>query len=232
MPTASVLTMPALRVAVEQALDAKVFYQEDFKQACRAGWDAAVPVTEARLADVMQDADTPFDARRENERAARETLLAGPRGAWVVVRTAFGHGREGYLALIHDGFGTVHARSDGWAAFPTFDAVVDRMIGSEVYDLRRMIEAERERAACVAAVAFLQLRVGTRLRQVALGGITYSTAVVAEIHEASGRVTLVLTKRGSSKRYRGIVPATVLVPRAENRRAGPMVVVNGEAAAA
>lgn len=231
--TATLITdNPALRAIVEQTIDAKVFYQDEFKEACRGGWDATLPVTECRLPDLMQDGETTFQARQEEVRLAHEELKAGPRGTWMVVRRLHPNCTVGYLALIHDGAGTVHGRSDGWAAEPTFAAVVDRMIGSEVYDMRRVVEANRQRAACAAALEGMQIEVGTRLKQVTLGGQTYSTAVVTGIDPAIGYVSLRLTKRGSAKRYACSVPATRLAGHAEPRRTAPLVLVNGEALAA
>lgn len=223
---------PALRVIVNQTLDAGVFYQDEFKEACRGGWDATLPVTECRLPDLVEDGEATFQVRQEDVRLAREALKAGPRGTWMVVRRPHPNGAVGYLALIHDGAGTVHGRSDGWAAEPTFAAVADRMIGSEVYDMRRLVEADRQRAACVAALDRMQIEVGTRLKQVTVGGKTYSTAVVTGIDPSVGYVSLRLTKRGSAKRYACSIPATRLAGHAEPRRTAPLALVNGEALAA
>lgn len=226
------LANPALRAIVDRTLDAKVFYQDEFKRACRPTWDAAIPVAEQRLPDLVQAAGIELDVRKEEVRQLKEALAAGGRGAWAIVRRGKPEGGEWYLTLIHDGFGEVHGRSDGWLDVPTFEAVVDRMVGGEIYHFRHVVETERFHAAAVAALASLQLTVGTRLRDVRVGSTTYSSAVVKAIHPASGSVTLHLTKRGSAKRYEATIPATRLTGQSVQQRGGPTVVVTGAARAA
>ncbi|KZC32638.1 MULTISPECIES: hypothetical protein [unclassified Rhodanobacter] len=231
MPTAALLTIPALRAIVEQTLDAKVFYQDEFERSCRPTWDIAIPARELRLPDLIQAAGIALDVQKEQVSQLKEALAAGGRGAWAIVRRAKPNGGEWYLTLICDGFGEVHGRSDGWTDVPTFAAVVDRMVGMEVYRFRHVVETERTRAACAAALASLQLKVGTRLHNVRVAGTTYSSALVQSIHDESGSVTLHLTKRGSAKRYEATVPATRLTGEPSQHR-GPNVIVNGAVRAA
>lgn len=228
MHNSPLLTIPALRAIVEQTLDAKVFYQDEFARSCRPTWDAALPVTEHRFPDLMQADGIAFDVRKEQVSRLKETLAQAGRGAWALVRRAKPEGGEWYLTLIHDGFGEVHGRTDGWADVPTFAAVVDRMVGMEIYNLRHAVEADRARAASAAAIASMRLQVGMRLRNVRVGGTLYSTAIVQSVHVQSGAVSLNLTKRGSPKRYAATIPASRLAGESSPPR-GPTVLVNSVA---
>ncbi|UJJ60601.1 hypothetical protein [Rhodanobacter denitrificans] len=231
MTTAQLLSQTALRAVVEQTLDAKVFYQDEFARSCRPAWDAALPVTEHRFPDLMQAAGIALDVQKEQVGRLKETLAAAGRGAWALVRRAKPTGGEWYLTLIHDGFGEVHGRTDGWNDVPTFGAVVDRMVGMEIYHFRHVVEADRAHAASAAAIASMRLKVGMRLRNVRVAGTTYSTAIVQSVHPESGAVTLNLTKRGSPKRYAATIPAARLAGEPSPQRS-PTVIVNGTARAA
>lgn len=208
--SASPLELAALRAAVERALDANVHYEDEFKAACRPTWETVHPVVEHRLPDVVQNESSDYRFRREQGRAVKAQVAAGPRGTWAIVRTVRHDGTEWFNTLMHDGAGEVHARSDGWATEPTFAAVVDRMVGMEIYRARKAVEDERARAQAVARVASLGLSVGAILRDVKLSGQKYSSAVVEQITPATGAVGLALTKRGSNRRYRSTALATSL----------------------
>ncbi|MGH8159258.1 MAG: hypothetical protein ACREPQ_14150 [Rhodanobacter sp.] len=218
--------VPALRAIVEATLDAKIFYEDEFKRACRPTWDTANPAIENRLPDVVQDEAMSPLAQREEVQRIKALLAEGGRGAWAVVRRRAAAGNERYLSLIHDGRGEVHGRSDGWGGVPTFEAVVDRLVAEEIYHLRHVVEDERRRAAAVQQLATLNLAVGTRLKDVRVGGTVYSTAAVEVLHPLSGSVTLQLTKRGSRKRYRATVSATTLAGDPNARRVDPTILVN------
>lgn len=44
--TEATANYPALRLAVSAAMDAGVFYQDDFNRACREAWDQALPIVD------------------------------------------------------------------------------------------------------------------------------------------------------------------------------------------
>ncbi len=206
----TLLSIPALRAAVETALDVGVFYQDAFDKACRPAWDAAAPATESRLPDVVLSAEETWLAARPRVDARRAALLSAPRGAWALVRKPLAGGREYFNALIHDGMGEIHERADGWSAPPTFAEVANRMIGMEVYRARHDVERERAIARAVTRLSTLNLAEGSTLRDVEIDGTVYSTGIVEEVFPDTGAVRLFLTKRGSRNRFRSTVSATYL----------------------
>lgn len=207
---ATLLAIPALRVAVESTLDAGVFYQDAFDKACRPAWDAATPAHETRLPDVVLAVEESWLASKPRVDEIRKALKAGPRGAWALVRKPLADGREYFNTLIHDGMGEIHERADGWNAPPTFEEVSNRMVGMEVYQARKAVERERAIAGAVARLSTLGLAVGTKLRDVAIDGTVYSTGLVEEVFADTGTVRMFLTKRGSRHRFRSTVSATFL----------------------
>ena len=199
------LAIPALRRAVESALDAGVFYQDAFESACRQQWDAVTPAVEVRLPNIHVDPKLDFETRRVQRANVVKQLESAPRGTWAVLIKPWSHsGNSGitYEALMSNGHGTVDARSDGWASEPTYEAMRDRMIGMEVYTARHAVAQERRNAAGAARLRALHIHPSITLRNVTVDGCHhFSTVVVTKVYEATGGLELYATRRGSRKRF-------------------------------
>ncbi|MEY2161421.1 hypothetical protein [Rhodanobacter sp. FW106-PBR-LB-2-11] len=204
------LAIPALRAAIEAALDGKVFYQDAFEAACRPAWDSAYPALERRLPDLHVNLHENRADGLACLDALRVTLKAGRRGTWALVYRHHADGRKSCEAWIFDGAAGVHERGDGWCDTPTFDGITDRMVGMEIFVARKAVERERATAAAAARLAELRLSPGTRLRDVEINQTIYSTGIVEEVYPATGTVRLHLTKRGSRHRYRATICANGL----------------------
>jgi len=223
-----ILAIHALRAAVCAALDAGVFYQEDFNAACRGTWDLAHPAIENRLPDLVQVLGEDHFTWRARRQAASQEVAAGPRGTWIMVRKHWDTNRVSYAAVIADGTGDTHERSDGWDQAPTYDGILNRMISMEVYRARKDVEQERSWQAAAERVRALGLQQGMTLRNVEVSYQKYSTAVIEEINQDIGAVTLIGTKRGSSNRYRIVTSALSLEIADRSSTATPLAATETE----
>ena len=203
--SATLLAFAPLRLAVENALDEGVFYETDFRKACRHAWDEATPASNQRLPSISISSDEDFAARRATRDGAVARVAASPRGTWMVLikqRPAPERPGTTFESLMSDGHGNANARSDGWQSEPTYEAVLDRMVGYEIYTARNAVEAERRAAAGAARLVELGIHQGIQLRNVTVNGCErFSTAIVKEVYPDNGGLVLYATRRGSSKRY-------------------------------
>ena len=202
MTSKHLLAVPALRATVEAALDAGVFYQSAFQEFCRPNWDVSYPAVEHRLPDVLITPAMAFATKRALTDAAKEAVLTGARGTWVCcVKQHEVGGKHYYETFMHDGAGTVHARNDGYGAKPTYEEVLTRMVGMEIYTARHAVEKERQDARAAGRASQMGLHLGMTLRNVTVGHDRYSNVVIEEFHPESGSLRLLCTKRGSRNRW-------------------------------
>jgi len=203
MTSKHLLAIPALRAAVSAALDAGVHYQSAFQEFCRPAWDVSYPAVEHRLPDVVITPSMEFATKRALTDAAKEAVLTGARGTWVCcVKQHDVGGTHYYETFMHDGAGTVHARNDGYSAKPSYEEVLTRLVGMEIYTARHAVETERQRAQASVRASHLGLRLGMTLRNVTVGHDRYSNVVIEEFSPESGDLCLLCTKRGSRNRWR------------------------------
>lgn len=139
--------------------------------------------------------------RREAFEKACKEVQGGSRGTWLVMVELGPTGHEYRRCVMNCGYGEAYTRRDGWDKRPTFAEMANRMVSTEVYDLRNQEEERRKVEATVRALAERGWKAGTVLKHITFGGHTYSSASVTAIYPETGTVDLVLTKRGSSKRY-------------------------------
>lgn len=202
---ATLLAFAPLRLAVEHALDEGVFYETDFSKACRHAWDEATPAINQRLPSISMSSDDDFVARRATRDDAVARVAASPRGTWMVLimqRSAPERPGTTFESLMSDGHGNADARSDGWQSEPPYEAVLDRLVGYEIYAARKAVEAERRTTAGAARLVELGIHQGLQLRNVTVTGWhRFSTAIVKEAYPDHGGLVLYATRRGSSKWY-------------------------------
>ena len=82
---------------------------------------------------------------------------------------------------------------------PEINSVEGGLRGMEIYYARKAVEHHRSLAKDKQVC--MQLQHGQRLKDFRYAATTYSSAVVEEIDQDSGRVKLFLTKRGSRNRW-------------------------------
>jgi len=200
---AYLLSFAALRTAVGVTIDRGIHYQDEFEAACLPAWAQTLPVSDNQLPDLLLSSGEEYMEKRAKQKAALERVAAGPRGTWMVVITSCPEtGKVWYVATISHGNGEVSTRNDGWNVKPTFDKVAGRMVGYEIYLVRKHVEIERAQAAASQRVENLGLHKGMRLRSVGVSSNTFSSAVIEELNAETGAVTIFCTKRGSRKRFR------------------------------
>lgn len=192
---------------VGAALNAKLFYTEEFEAACRQAWMDAHPVVDTCITanhgvNWEQAPDSPLQ-RKPRLEALEAELASAPRGTWALLRyqcQSEGRPATAYTALIATG-GGVHRWGQSYRAVePTHDQVVQACVGREIYDARRAEEHRRNLIEAAQTVSREGWRVGSRIKAPTIGGGRFSSGVVESIEDGS-LITLTLTKRGTRKQW-------------------------------
>lgn len=187
------------------AIDAGLFYNRAVEAHCEPAWRALHPCSTRAITgapdapwDTFAGNGTPWLQQRE---ALTARLRELPRGAYALLVRDCGEYRFWY-ALIHDGSGGISEPSLGHSpAPPSAEYLVDYMVRMEIYSASL---AEKERRSVLDAQRIVSergLAVGRTLRDVHVAGRQYSSAVITSICPRGAYVSLLLTKRGSRKRW-------------------------------
>ncbi|OGU22797.1 MAG: hypothetical protein A2580_11730 [Hydrogenophilales bacterium RIFOXYD1_FULL_62_11] len=200
---------PAELAIIGRALDAGIFYQDAFEEACCADWVALHPhvgtsIT-AQGTRAWIDGPEDFQQRRALFEELKAELSGAPRGTWALVRTSRPRSGElpehiTWMAILADGIGgtqepqTSHLRG----AEPTHQMMMESMTGMDIYCARRAEEERREWVRNEELIAEHGWTAGTVLKNIRIGGTDYSTASITSLQDG---VSLNLTKRGSRKRW-------------------------------
>lgn len=190
------------------ALDDKIFYQDDFDNACRPAWMVAFPITCKTITpgqggcgyvDVVDDT---FAARKAQFEALKEQLRCEPRGTWALVRRPWPDDptRCSWSVAVSAGAGEVTSPDlSGIAGQPTFEEVIGRMVRYEIYTARHCEQRRRDEITGLAKLRERAWAPGVALRNVRTSGGEYSSGTVTQLNGAY--VTLELKRRGSPRRW-------------------------------
>jgi hypothetical protein len=201
------IPVAALHIA-GAALDAGVFYQEEFVRHTSSAWAQAFPVfpkciTEQPDGRQYVDAiDADYPAQKAQFQALKELLRSERRGAWALLRRPWRDDptRCSWSVALSAGDGEVVSPDlSGIVGQPTPEEFIARAVAYEVYIAR---DAETKRRAGLTSRALIRQRgwsVGATLRHVTLASKRYSTAKIIEICDEY--VTLHLTLKGSRRRW-------------------------------
>lgn len=198
----------AMIAGCEAALDAEVFYQDEFKDFVvkhMDGYDCKPVFVEAVEYDCQ--ASDYHERMREIGKPLAERIKASPRGHYAVICRRVGDGRLSYSAIMSAGSGKMATGGsfDGYEDVPPGEKVLDRMVGYEIYTCRQALEEKRRVDANVAALNEHGFLVGQEFKNYRHPGDTkrYSKAVIEAVYPETGRLKLLLTRRGSAKRWNG-----------------------------
>lgn len=167
---------------------------------------ADCPPVQRPLVAPLLSAPRSSDAWRTEHATDRAYLAGLPRGEWLIRFDG-----TYYRPLMSAGNGELTGHSDTCEEMPTWQHVYERMMGYEIYLMRKEIEAERARAADLAALPAFS--VGQIIKDVKINWVTFSKAEVVDVappNAEPGRVALRLTKRGTGKRWGATVRAAWL----------------------
>lgn len=187
----------ALVAACNLALDAKIFYEEEFKAFVIEKMGGLG--CEGVLVKVV---DEIYGEQVHKE--ASDLIKNSPRGHYLLYRyQSQSDGKDRFKVIISNGYGElgVGGSYDSYDAMPAPEKVVARMLGYEIYKCRHYLEAQRERAADIAALKHFGFQPGYTCKDIRIGSDKFATAKVTATHPESGTVELFLTKRGSPKRW-------------------------------
>lgn len=209
---------PAMLAACEAALDAGIFYNDQFddfvfKHMGGFGCDAVL----IEVVDLDGAAPDFWDAQRELNKRLEAAVLTAPRGHYAVIRQQTASVGTIYKTIVSDGHGDRPATGgsfDTYREMPTLEKVLERFVGYEIYLCRKMLEQERAHQSARKAISDYGIRPGMEFRNIEIRGEKFSTASVTEIHESTGEVTLNLVRRGSRQRWTTTLAANALVKRA------------------
>jgi len=197
---------------VGAAMNAGLFYSDDVQSVCRRLWLDAHPAQDVCLTlndgRAWVEADDDIGVRRTMREAFEEKLKVGPRGTWFAYRhsaPARGDlpGLVSWYAAIADGQGRAHVVQgtrlrDG----VTFQLLLDDMVRMEIFEAWEAEQFRREHLRSGEVIQQRGWHAGNTLRNVTVGGVKYSSAVIEGLGEGDTNfVHLTLTKRGSRRRY-------------------------------
>ena len=193
----------AMISACESALDAEVFYQDEFAAFVvthMGGYDC-----QAVLMEVLRVSELGVEEAKAARRHLAERVKAAPRGHYGIVERPVHDGTFSYAVLISDGTGELATggRFDSHATVPAGDKVLQRMIGYEIFLCRKAVEADRLLKSNISALAELGFKEGMELRDLKVSGETklFSRATIESVNPENGSVRLLLTRRGTAKRW-------------------------------
>lgn len=196
----------ALNIA-GRALDASIFYQDAFVQACKAAWHEAFPVTCKSITPGKDacgyiDAEGEWAEQKAQFEAFKEALTTEPRGTWALMRRPWRDDptRASWSVAMSAGGGQVTCPDlSGIVGQPTHAELVRRMVGYEIYTARHCETRRRDEITSLAVLRERGWAVGDVLRNVKTGGAAYSSGTIIRI--SGPAVVLELRRRGSPRRW-------------------------------
>jgi hypothetical protein len=195
-----------LKGFVEEALDAGLHYERDLQDRIIP---QILPFDEAVEVLIGTFTNPSFQDIRDLEKQVGEL----PRGSWAIVHQKWETGGC-FTVKFSDGTGKIATGSahDTYASAPSYAEVHRRVLGYEIYTMRHKVEAEREIAADLKAVADNRFELYQKFDGLKFDQRIYTSAQISEI-QPNGHVVLRLTLRGSRKQYQATVGAQVLARR-------------------
>jgi hypothetical protein len=198
-----------------EALDAGVFYDRDFDAFVRGRYGKDDPAVENHLG--IRAVPLGLPREREILQGIEQELQKAPRGTWVTLCKSYerdGKQNVFYNALYSDGTGTVATGSkhDHYGEAPTYEAVYARVLGYEIYEARKRVEAADRLKANMEAVESGRVAVGSIFKDVHVNNQKFSKAEVISVDADAGTAQVRLTKQGSRRRWDANVPAAGLSP--------------------
>lgn len=198
-----------------EALDAGVFYDRDFDAFVRGRYGNDDPAVENHLG--IRAVPMGLPREREILQAIEQEIKNSPRGTWVTLRKSYERdGQENvfFNALYSDGTGKVATgvMRDHFNEPPTYEAVYSRVLGYEIYEARKRVEAADRLKANVEAVESGRVAVGATFKDVRVNDTRFSKAEVLSVDAEHGTAVVRLTKQGSRRRWETQVPAAGLSP--------------------
>ena len=216
-----------LEQGAREALDAGLFYDAEFGAFVRSRYGSDDPAVENHLGIRAVPLGLPLE--RETLLCIQREIQEAPRGTWVTLRKSYardGEEKVFYNAFYSDGTGNVAtgARSDHFDEPPAYEAVYARVLGYEIYEARKRVEAADRLKANVEAVESGRVAVGMIFKDLQVNNQRFSKAEVLSVDAEKGTARIRLTKQGSRRRWETDVPASGLSPAP---KAEPVVVTAG-----
>lgn len=150
----------------------------------------------------LTGAGDQFQARRE---AFRNLIKTYPRGTWLVMLNTI-NGILRYTPVMSAGDNTFSAHDDTFERMPTYQKVRERMVGYEIYCLRRELEGAFFRERSLAAFQRMGLCIGMKFQNFTSGIKTYSQIKITGMTDTSLILLAKETTRKKSERIQ--VPMT------------------------
>lgn len=208
-------------IACEAAIDAGVFYQDafaDFVVKHMGGYDCQ-PVLVETVSFKWYGGNTFLAEQRAWNAEAAARMKSSPRGHYLLIEKLYEDGKRRYSTMVSAGNGqlSVGGSHDSYDEQPTGEKVLARMVEYEVYCCRKAVEETRRRDHNQNALERHRYCIGQVFRNYRHPGEAkpFSKATVTKIYPESGRVTMQLTKRGTSKMWEITVGAGCIEERIE-----------------
>lgn len=201
---------------VRNALASGAEYDSQLNAACREPWGALTPAADACVTG--EHFEIVHGGLKEiNERAEtlRLQLLESPRGTWgLLVRPFKRHDGVEWREvrfLMSKGGGRIHdlpttGLGDPEMLLPGFKHALKNAIEMELYLARNALRQLQLEEMSIKRIKDHGLRVGVTLHEIFDGTGSYSSGLIIGMN-GRGTLELLLTRRGSKKRWKMVTPA-------------------------
>lgn len=205
----------AMMAATNAALDQGVFYQDHFAEFCIAhmggyGCEANLVAT----VEIDRTIPDSWAEHRDTINALEEQIATMPRGSYVVLRKTSMRDDSlhiTYSTIVSDGSGelSVGGKYDIYDQPPPPEKVLERMLGQEIYCCRDYVQNERRMADDRLALDESKLSAGLSFKNYRPAGEIkpYSKTTIESVNAETGTVTLFMSRRGTTDRWRVTVGA-------------------------
>lgn len=211
---------PAMVAACNAALDAGIFYNDqfdDFVFKHMGGFGCEAVLIE--VAELDGTAPDFWEKQRELNKRLEAAVIAAPRGHYAVIRKATESHGVIYKLIVSDGHGdrpAVGGAHDSYDAMPTAEKVLERFVGYEIYLCRKVLETKRYNDRCIAAMKEHGLHIGYTFKgEFEVNGDKFSTVTITEVAPATGHIKIHMAKRGSRNRFEAWLGAEAFVSKAK-----------------
>ena len=208
----------AMVAACKAALAQNVFYQDEFKDFVlkyMGGFDC--PGVLVETVSINWDSEGGVASEREAAERLVNVMKALPRGHYALIHKYGVNQYCSYRTIVSAGDGEIAlgGSHDHYDHPCSPENVLDRMFGYEIYCCRNEIEKQMRRDEDVKALVSNQASIGMAYKDFTYPGEVknFSNAVISKIDSDHGLIHLVMSRKGTSRKWNGCIGAKAFFER-------------------
>lgn len=214
-------------------------YQNQMKSACKLALDQLSLKFEEQVQYVFNmiglncsgrllehaviQSNVPDRSKRDRELFSRleQLVKSSPRGAFAIVERQFSnnpdlsYSHSTFQTIVSDGTGQVAngGRFNSYSVMPTFDSILNEMVGNEIRDCMHVVKIEQKIAENLRSIRDHQLKVGQSFSNFVRtdNSVKYSVAKIKKIDRQLGNITISASRKGRVTFEDITMPAAIFV---------------------